>query len=227
LAKHKKSRRKKLIIWLLVDFTVAALVFGLLLYKPSMYNPIAPPAVNPDGERVHPYLSHDLMPTLYNGAQDRRPFELVVLDGKLNEAIAQSGWLQESGGIILSAPEVLFAPGRIILMGTADVQGAGFVITIELGPQLNADGLLNINVEKVKIGAMNITVLAKIMGKKMYRDRLEAGPVDTEDLRTQIVASLLNEEPFDPVFLVDDKWVRLTGVEITQGRLIAQLVPVR
>jgi len=225
--KPKKSKHRKLFYWLLVDAAVAVVVFSLLLYRPSQYHPAlstVPP--DPNGERVPRYISHELAPKLYNGAQSRRPFEMVVLDKNLNEALAQQTWLQEAG-VALSAPAVLFVSGHIVLMGTADVKGANFVVTVKLGPQLDEKGCLNLAVEKVKVGAMNVTPLARMMGRKMYKERLDTGPVDTDDIRTKIAASLLSGEPFDPVFLVDDKWVRLQSFEITPGKLIAQLVPAK
>ena len=225
--KPRKSRRRKLLYWLLIDLVVAATVIGLLFYKPSQYNPVASTAVAGDGGRVHPYLHRDLYSTLYNGAQRQRPFEMVVLDKPLNEAIAQARWPQQAEGITFSAPEVLFRPGRIVLMGTADLEGAKFVITIELEPRTEDQGLLNIHVAKIKIGAMNITPLAKMIAKRMYQERLETVPVDTNAIQTKIAASLLNVEPFDPVFKIDDKWVRLESCEITEGKLVARLVPAK
>jgi hypothetical protein len=227
LEKKRKSRRRKLVIWLLVDLAVVALVLALLVYRPSRYRPALsylPP--DPNGDRVHPYFTHELAPKLNNGAQFQRPFEVVVLDQRLNEAIAQETWCQDAGGIFLSAPQVLFAPGRVILMGTASIEGAEFVVTIELGPQLGQDGRLNFLVEKVKVGAMNITLLAKAVAKKKYRERVEAGAVATENIGTKIAASLLSEEPFDPVFDIGDKRVRLTGFTLTDGQLTTQFTPV-
>ncbi len=228
MEKPKKSRRKKLILWLLFDFAVAGIVIALLLYKPAQYHPLPPgnPA-DPNGGRVHPYLSHELMPTLYNGAQDRRPFEMVVLDERLNEALAQAGWLESSGTVTLSAPAIAFEPGRVVLMGTANIEGAPFVVTVALGPRMMEDGRLNLLVEKVKIGAMNITPLAKMMARRMYRERIETGAIDAGDWRTKIVASLLTEEPFEPVFPVEDKWVRLRSFEIDEGRLTARFAPAK
>jgi hypothetical protein len=226
--KPKKSRRRRLLLWLLIDLVVAAIVIGLLIYKPAHYNPVAQAAgAGADGDRVHPYITHDLMPTLYNGAQDRRPFEMVVLDQGLNEAIAQTEWFQQSGGIQLRAPAIAFAPGRVILMGTADIEGANFVVSIELGPQMTEDGRLNLRVEKVKVGAMNVTLLARMVARRMYQERIDIGGIDTDDWRAKIAASLLVEEPFEPIFPVEDKWVRVQSFDISQGKLIAQLVPVK
>ena len=39
-----------------------------------------------------------------------------------------------------------------------------------------------------------------------------------EDWRTKIAASLLAEEPFEPVFPVEDKWIRLESFNIQQVR---------
>jgi hypothetical protein len=227
LEEKKKARRRRLVIGLLVDLAVAALVLALLLYRPSRYRPVLSSLPqDPNGDRVHPYFSRELLPRLYNGAQRQRPFEMVVLDQRFNEAIAPESWYHDSGGVFLSAPQVLFTPERVILMGTASIEGTEFIVTIELSPQLGEDGRLSLPVEKVKVGAMNITLLARAMAKKMYRDRLEAGSFDAENIGTKIVAALLNEEPFDPVFTVEDKRVRLTGLGLADGQLTARFDPV-
>jgi hypothetical protein len=223
----KRLKHRKLFYWLLIDTTVALIVLALLLYKPARYNPVVRAPAGSDSERVHPYLSHDLGPQLYNGAQSQRPFNFTVLDQALNEAIAQLQWPRETGGVVFSAPEVLFHPGRIVLMGTVDIEKADLVITVELEPQLDEVGLLNLNVAKVKIGAVNITPLAKMLAKREYYKRLETVPIDTDDIRTKVAASLLAGESFEPVFEVDDKWVRLKDFSISQGTLEAELIPAK
>jgi hypothetical protein len=225
LEKRKKSRRRRLLIWLSIDLAVAAVVIGLLVYRPSRYHPVVP-APNPDGETVHPYLHRDLASTFYNEVQKRRPFEMVVVDEKLNEAIADKRWMSE--GVMLAAPQVFFVPGRVILMGTADLEGAKFIVSITLAPQINDQGYLDLPVEKIKVGAMNITPLAKMMARKMYQEQVQTKAVDMEDLGAKIAASLLNAQPFDPVVDAgDDKWVRLKSLTITQGNLSAMFVPAK
>ena len=224
LEKRKKSRRRILLCWLAVDLAVAAAVIGVLLYRPSQYHPIAP-AANPDGQTVNPYLHRDLASTFYNNAQEQRPFEMTVLDQGLNEAIADNKW--QSEGVSLSSPQVLFVPGRVVLMGTADVEGAGFVVTVELKPQMTEQGYLDLAVEKVKVGAMNVTPLARMMGRKMYQEQVGTGTVDMDNLATKIMASLLTGQSFEPVVEVDDKWVRLKSFDITQGKLTAQFIPAK
>lgn len=228
MKKTRKSRLRKLFIWLLIDLGVAAVLISLLLHKPARYRPVLPPAgADPNEQRVHRYLTHELGNTLYNGAQRQQPFEMIVLGNRLNEAISQAGWLEESAGIKLSAPAIVFTPGRVVLMGAADLESAKFVITVEISPQFTEDGHLNLFLEKVKVGVMNVTWLARKMGRKMYRDRIAAGDIDTDDWRTKIAASLLNEEPFDPVLPVEDKWIRLQGIDVIEGRLTARFVPAR
>ncbi len=224
MEKRKKSRRRKLLIWLAVDLAVAAVVIGLLVYRPSRYHPVAP-APNSDGETVHPYLHRDLASTFYNKAQERRPFEMAVLDQKLNEAIADKKW--QSEGVLLSSPQVLFAPGRVVLMGMADVEGAGFVVTIELAPKMNEQGYLDLAIEKVKVGAMNVTPLAKMMARKMYQEQIGTGAIDMDNLATKIVAALLTGQPFEPLLELDGKWVRLKSFDITQGKLTTQFIPAK
>jgi hypothetical protein len=73
---------------------------------------------------------------------------------------------------------------------------------------------------------MNVTPLAKMMARKMYQDQIDTGGVDMDNLSTKIVASLLTGQPFEPVMDVDDKWVRLKGFELQQGKLVVHFVPI-
>ena len=221
---RKKARYKKLICWLLVDLIVAAVIFALLLYTPSLYKPAGNDPASYKKGQVHPYLTH-LSSEFYNGAQRGEPFELVVTQNGINEIITWSRWPKESEGIILSAPAVLFVPGSIVLMGTAHIKGVEFIVTIAVEPRVDEQGLLNLQVAKVKVGAMNITPLAKMMAKRMYAQRLAAVPIDTEALQTKIAGALLNDEPFEPVLRVENKKVRIEKITIAEEKSILHLVP--
>ncbi len=220
---RKKARRKKLIRWLLIDIAVAAIVFTMLLYRPGRYKPVDSSNYKP-GE-VSPYLTNELSPKIYNNTQRGKPFELVVTQKGINDIITRGNWPMESEGILLYAPAVLFVPGAVVLMGTADIKGVEFIITIELEPKINEQQLLNLQVAKVKVGAMNTTPLAKMMAKKMYMQRINALDVDTEAVQTKIVASLLTDEPFEPVFRIDDKKVRIEKITVAKEKLLLRLVP--
>ena len=76
-----------------------------------------------------------------------------------------------------------------------------------------------------KVGAMNITPLAKYMAKKMYKKRMGDAHVDTKAIEAQIAASLLNGEPFEPIFEVDKRKVRIESITVEKEKLTARLVP--
>jgi uncharacterized protein YpmS len=222
----KKPRLKRLLRWLAVDLLVLAILVLLLFYKPGRYHPVLIVSFDPNGEKVHPYLTRELLPKFNNGVQSRRPFRMTIVDNALNEVIARYD-LPQASGVSISKPQVLFEPDRIVLMGTANVEGAPLIVTIKLQPQFDEKGLLNLNVEEVKLGAMPITLLVKMVGKEKYNERVAAGDVDTEDIRSQIVASLLSGKLFDPVVTYGGKKVRLKSVEISQGQMEAEFVPAK
>ncbi len=222
---RKKARFKKLACWLLVDLAVAAIIFALLLYRPGRYKPVDFGSGSDKRKEVSPYLTNNLLPAIHNGSQYRKPFELVVTQKGINDIITRGSWPMESEGILLYAPAVLFVPGAVVLMGTVDVKGVELVVTIELEPKINEQGFLNLHVGKVKVGAMNITPLAKMMAKKMYIQRINALDIDTEAVQTKIAASLLNDEPFEPVFRIDDNKVRIEKITVAREKLLLRLVP--
>ena len=222
---HKKARRKKLVLWLLIDLVVAAVVFALLVYRPGRYDPADFDSYDHENKQVSPYLTHELSPQVYNNSQRGEPFDLVVTQSGVNEIVAGLGWPKFSEGIMLYAPAVLFVPGSVVLMITANVKGMELIMTIELEPKIDEQKMLNLQVVKVKVGAVNITPLAMMMAKKMYNEKLTMLPVDTEALQTKIVASLLNEEAFEPVFSVEDNKVRVDKITIYKEKLTVRLVP--
>ncbi len=227
---RKKKKFKKRYL-LLLDLALAIIILALLFYKPARYKPlnIAPAGNNQD--QISPYLSNVLLPQLHNGAQRQEPFDLVVIQKGINEAIARLQWPKESNGVLLSAPKVFFVPENIVLMGTASIKGAELVVTVVAKPSLDEEGLLHLRVEKVKIGAMNITPIARLMAKRMYKERLATVNVDTENLRARIAASLLIDEPFEPIFNIKDifddvnKKVRVEKINMAQKKLTLRLVP--
>lgn len=226
-----KKRKFKKRYWLLLDLVLAIIIFTLLFHKPARYKSQDTVPAGNNQDQINPYLTNVLLPQLYNGAQHQEPFDLVVIQKGINETISQYQWPQESNGVVLSAPTVFFVPDGIVLMGTANIKGAELVVTVVAKPSLDEQGLLHLRVEKVKIGAMNITPIARLMAKRMYAERLATVNVDTENLRAKIAASLLNDEPFEPIINVRDifddvdKKVRVEKITITQKKLILRLVP--
>ena len=230
--KVRKKRKFKKRYWLLLDLALAIIILALLFYKPARYRPPDNVPAGNNQDQISPYLTNVLLPQLYNGAQRDEPFDLDINQKGINETIARYKWPRESNGVVLSAPTVFFVPDSIVLMGTASIKGAELVVTVVAKPSLDEEGLLHLQVEKVKIGAMNITPIARLLAKRMYTERLATIPVDTENLRAKIAASLLNDEPFEPILNVRDifddvdKKVRIEKITITQKKLTIRMVPV-
>lgn len=208
----------------MIALAAVSVLFVLLLYRPARYHPPEPAG---DRQRqVSPYLTHELLPQLYNGTQRGEPFDLIVTQKGINDIVARSKWPKESNGVRFSALAVLFVPESIVLMGTANVKGVEFVVTVVLGPRLDEQGLLNLRVAGVKIGAMDITLLARAVARRMYAQRFAATDIETEDLWARIAASILNDEPFEPVFKIEAKKLRMKEITITQKKLILRLSPI-
>ena len=226
LQNRKKKRRKKLLYWLAIDLSVAFIIFALLLYKPGRYKPVDSPEISESNEdEVSPFLLK-ITSEVNNKAPLGKPFEVVVTQEAINDIINRAGWPMESDGIILDAPAALIVPDSVVLMGTARFQGIEFIITLELNAKINEEGRININVQKIKVGAVNITPLAKIAAKKMYAERFaNIGDIDSYTWQSKVAASLLNEESFDPAFEIGNKTVSVDKITIEEGKLTIYMVP--
>jgi hypothetical protein len=208
--KRKARKRLRRLCWLLAALAAAIIFLFLLSHKPGRYNP---PEFAHD-KLVSPYLTNVLAPAFNNGLQRGEPFDLLVDQNGINEVIAwhyKHKWSKKLGDIIPSAPEAFFAPDTITLMGTVATVGREFVVTVVSKPALSQNGFLNLRI---------ITI---------YQKRLQKKPTDKDDIRAKIAASLLNNEPFNPVFKARDayekqyKKVRLKKATIKNGILILHL----
>lgn len=220
----RRSRLRKLAYWLFIDVCVAVLVIGLLLHRPGRYRPLPSGPYEPG--QIHQYWN-ELSQHFYNRTQERKAFEMVIEQGRANEAVAAGDWPKESQGVLLYSPAVVFEPGRVVMMGTVDAEGVKLIAAVEISPAIDPNGMLALEVAKFKIGAMNITPVARMVAKRMYSERISAGGVDLEDIGTLIAAALLNAEKFDPVFKAEDKKARLTAVRVEAGRLVLSFEPVK
>ena len=227
--KNRKKRRFKKYYWLLagpvVVILILVLILVLFLHTPARYNPPDTAAGGDRQGQVSPYLTHELLPRLYNGAQRDEPFELVVTQKGINDVIAQAGWPKQTSGLKFSAPMVLFVANGIVLMGTVAVGAAELIITIEAQPALDEKGLLNLRVVKVKAGAVNITPFAMVLARRIYSEQPAGPDINAKDLAARIARSLLDDQPFEPVFEIDNKKVRIERITIEQEKLIIRLAP--
>jgi hypothetical protein len=223
--REKAKFKKKVYLLLTVLAAVLAIVvivFALLLHRPAYYKPLD----FADSKEVSLYLTHQLLPELYNGAQLQEPFDLVVTQSGINDIVARFEWPQEFGSIRFSAPMVFFVPDSIVLMGTVVMEGAEFVGTVVAEPSLDTEGLLNLQVVSVKIGAVDITPLARVLARRIFQQQFAAAGIGAEDMQAQVAASLLDGKPFKPVFKIEDKKVRVEKITIEQKKLTIRFVPV-
>ena len=223
---HKKTKFKKraylVLTVLVVVLAVIIIVFALLLHRPAYYKPLD----FADSNEVSLYLTNQFLPELYNGAQLQEPFNLVVTQSGINDIVAHFKWPKEFSSVGFSAPMVFFVPDSIVLMGTVVMEGAEFVGTVVAEPTLDAEGLLNLQVVSVKIGAVGITPLVRVLARRICQQQFAAANIGAEDLQAQIAASLLDGKPFKPVFKIEDKKVRVEKITIEQKKLTIHFVPV-
>jgi hypothetical protein len=209
------------LIVLAAALAVIIVFLALLLHKPAYYQPLESAA----DKEVSLYLTNELLPQLYNGAQLQEPFDLVVTQRGINDIVAHSKWPQEFGSVKISAPMVFFSPGSIVLVGPVVMEGAELVATIVAEPTIDTDGLLNLQGASVSFGAVDITPLARVLARRICQQQFAAYGIGAEDVQAQMAASLLDGVPFEPVFKIEDKKVRVEKITIEPKKLTIHFVP--
>ena len=224
--RKKLKKRHKLLLWLCAGAIVAGVIMALLLYKPAGYEPVNTDIQADEGPtQVSRYLTY-LYSQLHNNAQKKESFEIDVLEDGINQAIASANWPQRSDGIVFAQPKADFEETGITLTGTANVKGVDLVVTILGVLQMLENGQLNLHIQTVKIGAMNVTLAAKYLAKRMYKERFGMVYVESTDPRVLIAAALLEDKPFDPVFKVNGKSVRLLETTMEQDLVRLKFDPI-
>jgi hypothetical protein len=110
-------------------------------------------------------------------------------------------------------------------MAAAETANIELVLTAELQPTLTDNGLLILHVEKVKIGALGITPLARAIARKLYAHRLEPLPDGELNLTAKLMRSIIDGEPFDPVFTLEGHTIRINSVHIEPKELVVGIQP--
>ena len=222
MKKSKKTRLKKLCVVIAALASVLAIFIVMLLYKPAgLFNNTRPPAE----EDVNKYITHVLSPRLYNGAQRQEPFDVTIPQNKTTAIVDLAEWPWESDGLRFSAPNIFFATDSLVVIGTVSIKDIDFAVTIVTKPAIDENGLLNFHLANVKIGTVNITPFAKMIGRKAYSDQTADKDFDTEKPGAKIADSLLNDKPFEPVFKIEDKKVRVEKITLELKKLTISFVP--
>ncbi|MHC4740177.1 MAG: hypothetical protein ACYS9Y_14810 [Planctomycetota bacterium] len=206
---RKKLRLKKLCYPFAVLAAALILLVLLLLHTPAGFE--QPPPIS-DG-KVSRYLTHELAPQFYNGAQRQQPFEMVITQTAVNDILARFQWPKQFNSISISTPQVFFIPDNIVLMKTASVAGINLVITVVAAPTLD------------EVGAVRMTFITRKIAKRIYKKRLTPEALEAGDIWSQLTAALLDTQPFDPVFTAEDKKVRAENIKITPAALTVNFSP--
>ncbi|MDH7599895.1 MAG: hypothetical protein QHH07_09730 [Sedimentisphaerales bacterium] len=213
----RPGRRRLLIIWICVDLAIAAVLLVLLLYRPRSYMPVDAGPLSPDQ-----YIN-DLLRQIQRQAREARTFEIVLRQDDINRALAGQVWFDPSGQVSLSGVTVQISKQGLTLMGTAELRGARFIVSGQVEPRLDGQGLLHLEVTKVKVGALNLTPVAMAIAKRMYHQRLQEDPIDLHEIRARIAGALLDGQAFEPVMDLGDRRVKLIGLVLQTDQAVLRL----
>ena len=220
--KVKKTKfRKCLLPAALFVLVLLMLVLVLTAYRPKRYAPVK----ITDNNLISPYLTHHLLPAVYNGAQLGQPFEVVITQDGLNDIVARFPQPIKLHNITLTDPQVIFTPMQITLMATVKARPVNPVLTIEVSPFINQHGLLNLCINRVLLGNIDITSIAMSIGNKAYSNWLSSTGTEPDNIAAQVCRSLLNNEPFEPIFEIGGKQLRVSNIEIMTKKTIVLLTP--
>lgn len=228
MKESKKSKKKRISPIHIVGFTIVTVIavfLGLLNYKPSGYQPVAPR----DTDEVDRYFTHYLAPNFHNNISVDKPFEVIVLQDNINQFIAGSNnltwtWPINLNGVTFYAPILTIQTDKIILMGKVDL-GFSIIVTIEISPELDEQGLFTLNLDKVKAGALNITGFAKKIGGSIMASQSEG--MKYKQWIKDLSGAFLENKPYDPVFPVStyEKYIRLTKADLSDGKIVVAFEP--
>lgn len=200
-------------------FVLLVCVVFMLTGAPRNYQPLQPE----NGNEVSQYLTNYLAPQIHNKSQLDEPFELVITEQGLNDIIARGRWPIKLNGLTVSGPAVVLSVNQITLMATVKYGRIRAVVTIVMSPTIDEGGLLCLNLQNVKAGSVGITALAKGLSRKITATYLSK--VDGNTWADDTTAALLENKAIDPVFAAYDNQIRLTDIDISNGKAVLQLAP--
>lgn len=223
LTKVKKTKlRKYFLPVIILVLALLMLAFVMTAYKPTRYAP--PRAANPN--QISRYLTNHLLPVIYNGSQLGEPFELDITQDGLNDVVARLPQPIKLNSITLAEPQVILTPMQITLMVTLKAKPIDLILTIELNPYVTRQGLLNLCINRVMVGAVDITPIAKSIGNKAYSNWLSSTGMDPDNIAAQVCRSLIQDEPFDPLFEIGKNPIRISKIDVATKKMIILLTPV-
>lgn len=189
-------------------------------FQPGAYQPPTPD----DPKEISPYLTHKLGPDFFNQVQLDEPFNLQVEQAGLNDILSRMPWPQPMGEAMFSRPVVIFAEQAVYLMGTLEYKGFSSVLTIRALPLMTADKL-NLNIRSVHLGMLPVGAVVSKLAQKAIEDNQAS--FEGEPQARQMAQAIIQNEPFDPVFAIRDKKVRVCQFALKPGMLTLTCVPLQ
>ena len=210
-------------------FLAVAILLAMLQKQPRSFTLISTVS---QSEQVSPYLTHYLAPNVHNNIQIDEPFEIVVPQKGINEIIGEEDvlgweWPVEFNNVVISRPVAVFDARNIRLMGKVDIVGFETVITLCATPCIDKDGLLSLNMQYVRAGAVDISFLAKKTIERVIEGEIEQMDEDEEQYWLwDILGACTDNKPFEPIFpTIYGKYIRLIKSEISESKLILVFEP--
>jgi uncharacterized protein YpmS len=212
----KNKRGRYLLPLILIVLIIFVSAFILIAHKPGNYAPTQP--ANPN--EVSRYLTNEVLPEIYNGAQLGKDFEVEITQEGLNDIVSHLPQPMKMSNISLAGPQAVITPMQITLMATVEARPIDLFLTIELNPFLNKEGLLNLCVNHIRLGSVDITSIARSAGEKAYSNWMTETGTEPNNIASQICLSLLRDEPFEPVFKMGGKNCRISKVDVMRGKIV-------
>jgi hypothetical protein len=218
----KKRIARYLLPAILILLIILVSAFILIGHRPANYAP--PKAANPN--EVSRYLTNELLPNIYNGSQLGKPFELEITQEGLNDIVSHLPGAIITDNLTVVRPEVILTPMETTVMATVEARPMDFFLTVELNPFINKQGLMNLCVNRILLGKVNITSIARSIGNKAYADWMATTGTEPNNIASQICLSLLKDEPFDPVFKIYGRTMRVSKIDVMRGKIVVLLTVV-
>jgi hypothetical protein len=227
----KKKKHKVVKITLRTFYIVSVLIAGALLIlllmltkTPRQYQPLE----STETGQVHQYLTHYLAPQFYNEIQLDKPFEVIIPQKELNEMIVDRStvdidWPVKLDSLTFSAPAVVFYRDTILLMGRVGLGPVSVVVSVVAQPKLDESRMLWLNVQTVRVGTLNVTAVALVLAKGVFKEQIERYP--EQDWIKGLASACQSNEPYEPVFDAYESRIRLISAEIEEGRLTLRFEP--
>lgn len=219
---HKAS--KTLYVIAIVIGGILLILFLMFTKTPSQYQPLE----STNSGQVHRYLTHYLAPQFHNEIQLEKPFEVIVPQKELNEMIVDRStlnidWPVKLDGLTFSAPAVVFGKDTILLMGRVGLGPVSVVVSIVTQPKLDENGMLLLNIRTVRVGTVNVTTLASVLARGVFKEQIERRP--EQEWIQGLASACLTNEPYEPVFDAYESRIRLISVQIEDRKLTLRFEP--